>query len=194
MNTLRATISILVFTVALSKTGGAAEQPFDYDMQLGIVEIGERTCLTIPNDKLSAGEVVHLILPGESQLHIEATIAGKAPKTCSSNPDIRRTDSFYVLQVKGHKIEVPTIALGIVNYKSIFKLQDGLWGFNPHNDASWEFLRSCASSEGLHLTIWRGRPLKGKRIWHWYYYLGYDVEADCTDADFKDHPGISFLF
>jgi hypothetical protein len=186
MNTLRAAISVLVFAVALSKTGGAAERQFDYDSQLGVVELGERICLTIPNDKLSAGDVVHLILPEESQLHIEATITGRSPKSCSSNPATRPTDSFYVLQGKGQKFEVPAIALGIVNYKSTFKLQDDLWGFNPHNDASWEFLRACTSGEGLHLSVWRGRPLKGMRIWHWYYYLGYDVEADCTDADFED--------
>jgi hypothetical protein len=186
LKTLSATISVLVCAVVLCKTGGAAEQPFDYDSQLGVVEMGERICLTIPNDKLSAGDIVHLIFPQESQLHIEATIASKSPKSCSSNPDIRPTDSFYVLQVKGEKFEVPAIALGIVNYKSTFKLQDGLWGFNPRNDASWEFFRSCASTEGLHLTVWRGRPLKGKRTWHRYYYLGYYVEADCTDADYKD--------
>src|ERR1700687_101460 len=186
MNPLRATISVLVVAVALSKTGGAAEPPFDYGSQLGVVEIGERICLTIPNDKLSSGDVVHLILPAESQLHIEATITGKSPKSCSRNPDTRPADSFYVLQVKGQKPEVSALGLGIVNYKSPFKLQDGLWGFNPHDDASWEFLRSCASGEGLHLSIWRGRPLKGKRIWHSYYYLGYDVEADCIAADFKD--------
>ena len=37
--------------------------------------------------------------------------------------------------------------------------------------------------EGLHLTAWMGKPLKGRRIWHRYYSLGYDTEADCTEAD-----------
>lgn len=44
--------------------------------------------------------------------------------------------------------------------------------------------RECASSEGLHLTAWRGKPLEGERVWHEYLYLGYDVEPDCTQADF----------
>lgn len=90
------------------------------------------------------------------------------------------------MQTKEQKIEVSGVGLVLVNYTSTFKLQDGLWGFNRHQDNSWEFLRDCASSEGLHLSVSRGRPLQCKRTWHRYYYLGYDVDPDCADADFKD--------
>jgi hypothetical protein len=47
-------------------------------------------------------------------------------------------------------------------------------------------VRSCASSEGLHFTLWAGEPLKGKRLWHLYYYLGYDVEPTCRPADYQE--------
>jgi hypothetical protein len=47
-------------------------------------------------------------------------------------------------------------------------------------------VRACASSEGLHLTLWSGAPLKGTRLWHLYYYLGYDVEPTCQSADYQD--------
>ena len=46
--------------------------------------------------------------------------------------------------------------------------------------------RSCASSEGLHLTLWAGVPLEGARLWHVYYYLGYDVEPTCQPRDYRD--------
>ena len=36
--------------------------------------------------------------------------------------------------------------------------------------------RMCASNEGLHLTAWVG----SRRVWHEYFYLGYDVDPDCT--------------
>ena len=45
-------------------------------------------------------------------------------------------------------------------------------------------VRGCTSSEGLHLTLWAGEPLKGRRLWHAYYYLGYDVEPTCQPADY----------
>jgi hypothetical protein len=44
--------------------------------------------------------------------------------------------------------------------------------------------RSCTSSEGLHLTLWAGMPLKSTRLWHGYYYLGYDVEPTCDERDY----------
>jgi len=39
--------------------------------------------------------------------------------------------------------------------------------------------RQCAGSESLHLTAW----MDGRRIWHGYYYLGYDVEPDCRPEE-----------
>jgi hypothetical protein len=46
-------------------------------------------------------------------------------------------------------------------------------------------VRECTSSEGLHLTLWSGEPLKSTRLWHLYYYLGYDVEPTCQPADYQ---------
>jgi hypothetical protein len=48
--------------------------------------------------------------------------------------------------------------------------------------------RECASSEGLHVTAWRDEPLRGQRIWHAYFYLGYDVEPDCEAAEVARSP------
>jgi hypothetical protein len=53
------------------------------------------------------------------------------------------------------------------------------------NDGRQEFFRSCSSAEGIHFTVWSGKPLEGARRWHQYYYLGYDVAADCTQQDFQ---------
>ncbi|MCK4867017.1 MAG: hypothetical protein KAT39_03120, partial [Alphaproteobacteria bacterium] len=46
--------------------------------------------------------------------------------------------------------------------------------------------RVCASREGLHFSVWSGKPLEGARRWHAYYYLGYDIEPDCTDRDYAE--------
>ena len=52
-------------------------------------------------------------------------------------------------------------------------------------DGTPESYRECTSAEGVHLTVWTGEPLRGTRIWHHYYYLGYDVEPTCTEADIE---------
>lgn len=46
-------------------------------------------------------------------------------------------------------------------------------------------VRSCTSHEGLHFTLWAGEPLKSTRLWHRYYYLGYDVEPTCRPGDYQ---------
>ena len=50
-------------------------------------------------------------------------------------------------------------------------------------------VRSCTSQEGLHLTMWSGVPLTSQRLWHQYYYLGYDVEPSCDDRDVAETAG-----
>lgn len=45
-------------------------------------------------------------------------------------------------------------------------------------------VRACTSREGLHLTAWRGQ----RRLWHLYYYLGYDTEPSCTEEEVRPAP------
>lgn len=47
-------------------------------------------------------------------------------------------------------------------------------------------VRSCTSREGLHLTVWRAEPLVSKRLWHEYWYLGYDTEPSCDKRDYEE--------
>ena len=42
---------------------------------------------------------------------------------------------------------------------------------------------TCASYEGVHLTVWSGVPMKGEERWHRYYYVPYDTEPTCFSAD-----------
>jgi hypothetical protein len=43
---------------------------------------------------------------------------------------------------------------------------------------------SCTSGEGIHLTAWDGaKPLEGQRLWQQYYYLGQDLNPNCTGAE-----------
>lgn len=54
-----------------------------------------------------------------------------------------------------------------------------------NGDGRPDGFRSCASGEGLHLTVWYGEPLTTSRLWHGYFYLGYDTEADCDAKDLE---------
>jgi hypothetical protein len=58
-----------------------------------------------------------------------------------------------------------------------------------HGKPAWRF-RTCASEEGVHATAWAGVPLNSRRLWHAYYYVGYDVEPDCTPADYAPDSAV----
>ena len=71
-------------------------------------------------------------------------------------------------------------SIGILNYAGEFR-KDGDWlSADLDGDGQPEYFRSCMSAEGIHFTIWTGKPLTGKLRWHQYYFLGYDVSANCT--------------
>ena len=93
------------------------------------------------------------------------------------------TDSYYSLKVIRGKLEPGDVGIAIVNAKTDFRVASGLANADLNGDGSKEYFRSCTSREGLHLTVWSGRGLRGGRRWHRYYYLGYDVEPSCTSRE-----------
>ena len=49
-------------------------------------------------------------------------------------------------------------------------------------------LHECTSSEGVHYTVWAGEPLTSRRLWHKYYYLGYDTKPSCKVRSEVEDP------
>ncbi|OGR10171.1 MAG: hypothetical protein A2341_06045 [Deltaproteobacteria bacterium RIFOXYB12_FULL_58_9] len=62
----------------------------------------------------------------------------------------------------------------------------GVTGVDLDGDGVHEVFASCATGEGLHLTVWSGPVAASKRLWHSYYYLGYDTEPTCSEAEWTD--------
>jgi hypothetical protein len=77
------------------------------------------------------------------------------------------------------RVEAPAIAIAIARSEQSFVVKNGIASADLDGDGRAEYFRECTSSEGIHLTVWTGRLLNGQRRWHYYYYLGYDVEPSC---------------
>ena len=75
------------------------------------------------------------------------------------------------------------MGIAVVNVQSSVRAVRGLASADLNGDGRREYFRMCTSGEGLHLTVWGGRPLRGAREWHRYYYLGYDVVPNCTSRE-----------
>lgn len=168
----------------------------DISSKVGIVDVNKDgiICLRTKNGDLAEGTSIKIITSffESPQKILSANIEKKLQESCAwedseagENPE---NTSYYSLSLSSEKIEKSHIGTGIalINPKKTAKSSAKLVSVDLNEDGKDEYFRGCTSSEGLHLTIWTGKPLKGKRIWHSYYYLGYDTEPNCKE---KDHEG-----
>jgi hypothetical protein len=147
-------------------------------------------CLRISDPNLTDGTDVSFVLPEKPQRVIRATVAGKAAGDCSRHPGTDPEGSFYLLKLVGSgraiNLAEPMIpAIALVRPAGPVSVKRGTASGDLDGDGRPEFFRVCTSTEGDHLTIWTGRPLLGKRRWHSYYYLGFDVVPNCKKKDFQ---------
>jgi hypothetical protein len=163
---------------------------FDFNSQVGVVDASAdgKLCLNIANSKLIAGTPVSFILLHKPQRTVRATIDEKLASSCSRDPTTSNDASFYSLKVVGKGIDLSEpmpAAIAVVNSVKPILLKRGIAGADLDGDGRTEFFRICTSNEGQHLTIWSGTPLQGKKRWHAYYYLGYDVVPNCKKKDYQ---------
>jgi hypothetical protein len=99
---------------------------------------------------------------------------GAALELASADSAVRRSDELF------------PIAIAVGNSVHWVRGADRLMRADIDGDGRLELVRSCASNEGLHLTLWTVLrpgvvPDSGETPrWHSYHPLGYDVEPNCT--------------
>ena len=158
-----------------------------FESQVGVVErFEDRFCLAIRNTNLAEVHRIQIITLNKPQSVAEARIAKKLSTSCSTNPYPDPKDSFYSLKPTKGTVELNTISLAIVNYHGRFALNRGAVSADLNSDGRSEYFRKCTSNEGIHLTVWSGKPLVGKRRWHRYFYLPYGVVPSCKEKDYDD--------
>lgn len=180
------TILLTVLLVAFAD-GEAEAKAFDLRSQVGVVDTRSRAevCFTIPNANLVEGSEVRIVSPYKPQSVATAVVERKLSASCSRNPDTSPEDVFYSLKLISGKVEPESVGIGVVDAGRDFRVANDLASIDLNRDGRREYFRVCTSQEGLHLTIWSGKPLRGTRMWHWYYYLGYDVEPSCSRREVR---------
>ena len=160
---MRAWIAAVLVFASMAGTAPAATA---WSTRIGVaVQKDGGVCLSIRNSSLKPGDRLSLIDTSKPESTIDAEVVAKAGSACPGITD--HAESGYQLKInRGQAPDfLPLIAVagGRVAPKQKF--------------------RSCTSAEGVHLTMWQGKPLHSPRLWHEYYYLGMDVEANCTAKD-----------
>lgn len=186
-------LALALVTLAASARGqvapGQAERP-----PLGIVAQYRdgRWCLSGPDSSLVIGRrlaIAVVPLAGSRESNAPARVAVVRRLSSDSTCVWASYDqfSYEVRVVEGHPSPYPSgpsVALLDSASEFVHSGAELQVRFAPHLPA--QTFRSCTSQEGLHLTLWAGRPLRGHRTWHVYHLLGYEVEPSCQPADYAE--------
>ncbi|NOT58699.1 MAG: hypothetical protein HOP19_00570 [Acidobacteria bacterium] len=183
-------VSLLCFsTNSQTKSPAHRTDKFDYAKQIGIVSFAAEQvpCLDIANTSLQAGDKITLIAPGKPQRTGQASIVKKLGKNCPSRADeADPNESHYEIKLSQGSFAAPAVAFAVAKSTAAFAAKAGLTNADLDGDGQVESFRECTSQEGVHFTVWTGKPLQGKRRWHYYYYLGYDVEPNCKGNEARE--------
>lgn len=165
----------------------APQAAFDYASRVGVaVQKSNRACLEIANARLQAGQRIPFVNSTQPQNVGEIEITGAASEACPSADHKVDGMAGYQFKVVKGEMEPAAPAFAFPGFNGSFSKSATGVSSDLDGDGNDESFRSCLSTEGVHLTIWTGRPLEGQRRWHYYYYLGYDVEPNCTEAEIKE--------
>jgi len=146
---------------------------------------GTRLCFDAPDLGFPDGTpvtVVHSVFP---QYAVTGRLGKRTKAPCFPPPRSSADSMQYIVDAPADTIGrhgVPIVILG--KLPSAEMRGDTVTLEVESRKEAWRF-RTCASTEGVHATAWSGVPLASPRRWHAYYYLGYDVEPDCTPADYE---------
>ena len=183
---IRAVLLAWALLLPGSRVGAFARAaPPGLSVRIGIaVRHGATLCFSVPDAGLAGATRVALIAPTQPQAIARAVIVGRGPGCAGwRNP----AAAGYRLRLTGGRAANGLVLFGIVGAARVVD-RDGQVSARLAPAGRWLRFRSCASVDGVHLTIWRGVPLAGARLWHAYYYLNQDLVADCTEQDTADPP------
>lgn len=177
----------------ISPTSKSETKKQNSNSKIGNAEVGDK-CIRffIENSQLKVGDKVQIVFPEDSPQKIsqaeiiETSECKEEPfgELSGNNPEASLTE--YLLKLSNKNDMNQGFGIGIVNTSKKIKVINGMATIDINNDKKNEYFRECTSSEGLHMSVWTGRPLKGKRIWHSYYHFDYDTEPNCKDKELKD--------
>lgn len=159
---------------------------FDYGAVLGVaVEKSDRSCLDIRNANLSVGQRIQFVTLVPSPSTGDAEVIRKVEQACTTADQNKPGLYHYDFKLIRGSLSNAAPAFALVNFGGALKADETGVTADIDGDGQLEIFRTCTSSEGVHLTVWTGKPLEGQRKWHYYYFLGYDVAPDCTERDTK---------
>ena len=175
-----ATRSVLLFscgkkpTETNSQAAVSGSARVDYSSRVGVaVRTSSRTCVAIKNGAVPGNSPVTLVVPISPQRFIEAQISAPSPSPCPVTQELAPEMSNYQISLpKSSNIPelTPLIAVLGTAASASFLLDNVSVQADLDQTHAKNTFRACGANDGVHLTVWRGIPVTGTRLWSGYYY------------------------
>lgn len=183
-----ATMTLIFFSILLtffSARVSAAAAPLAFGVA---ATDGTTACLIAEPGMFRPHDAVTLVFPDLPQRLVKAEIVDRLVRPCTALDGRLLPGEVFALQLADPSPSPRVPAVALRSRDASFVIRASRVHARTHGPSGDVRFRVCASSEGLHLSAWRGEPLKAPRVWHVYFYLGYDTTPDCTDADTTSRP------
>jgi len=187
-------VPLACILLALACKGDSDNVPFDYSARMFVAdEDSSGLFLCFATDSaLAPGTPVTVVFTGIPQHFAAGRLAARKRLPCIPPSRTPPIDSMqYVVEIPRDTLDrrgVPIVILGGVPTPE--QRGDTVTIAIDRGRPPVRF-GVCAGTEGLHATAWAGPPLLSPRVWHAYYYLGYDVDPTCSEAEYTDSTGKS---
>jgi hypothetical protein len=157
---------------------------FAFDRDAGVLlRKSGRTCLAIGDTALAA-QRVQFVAAATPQTAGTARVDSLAD-ACRPLLGDDAGRAYYDATVLTGALEEGLPALALARITKPLALGDSGLAMDLDGDGRTDAFHSCTSAEGVHLTMWDGAPPAGRREWHRYVYLGYDLDPTCTEPETK---------
>jgi hypothetical protein len=175
---------LLVATFVGCRVAQSPPTSFSFDNDVGVLlRKAGRTCVEL-RDTAAAGQAVEFVAASMPQTVGRAQLSAKTADCAALFQDTTGF-SYYGATITGGALDEGLPAVALVHVAKPLAVSDSTVALDIDGDGKVDSVRSCTSGEGVHLTMWDGAPPAGRREWHRYVYLGYDLEPTCTEAESK---------
>ena len=159
-------------------------QGFDFAAAVGVATVDEEgeLCVAIQNPSIAPTTPLVLLDVVGGGPAVPAQVLARREERCPRDLIASGETLYRAALTGGHRTSGVLYVAVLASAERLQEL-DGEFQLDIDGQGELETFRVCASSEGLHLTVWSGPALTGERRWHRYFYLGYDVEPDCTERE-----------
>lgn len=168
---------------------GATGAELDVWRRIGMVDtFPTEYVLMIPDSLLAPGDSLTLIAvpdAGDSSAPAigRSVILDRIPMPGRTGMLPEPGDVFYRMSPTGELRDIDGLCIALEVPRDRVRTRDSRVRCDLDGDGTEELLHSCASFEGVHLSVWTGPYASGIARWHRYYHVPYDTEPTCEDID-----------